>query len=160
MVFSTHIPPLQLATRAALAAGMAVEIAELLRLDFPLYALIGAVIVTDLSPAQTRHLAVRRLVGTLVGATVGATCSTYLPPGSLAIGSGILVAMFLSHVLRLQAAATVAGYVCGIVVLDHGHHPWVYALHRLVETVLGIGAAVLISHFPKLLREGNSSRQD
>jgi uncharacterized membrane protein YgaE (UPF0421/DUF939 family) len=131
---------------------MAVAIANLLELQYPLYAMIGAVIVTDLSPAQTRRLASRRLAGTVVGAVVGAACSSVLPQGPLTIAAGILAAMFLSHLFRLQSAATIAGYVCGIVILDHGMHPWAYALHRLVETVLGIGVAIVISFVPKLLR--------
>jgi uncharacterized membrane protein YgaE (UPF0421/DUF939 family) len=131
---------------------MAVAIANLLELQYPLYAMIGAVIVTDLSPAQTRRLASRRLAGTVVGAVVGAACSSLLPQGPLTISASILVAMFLSHLFRLQTAATIAGHVCGIVILDHGMHPWTYALHRLVETVLGIGVAIVISFVPKLLR--------
>src|SRR5438093_11169649 len=110
MFSTTHIPPLQLSTRAALAAGMSVGLANLLQLQCPLYALIGAVIVTDLSPAQTQRLAVRRLAGTVVGAAIGATFSSFLPPSPVVIGGSILAAMFLSHLFRLQTAATIAGY--------------------------------------------------
>ncbi|HTP04772.1 MAG TPA: FUSC family protein [Nitrospirota bacterium] len=160
MTLSTLVAPFQLSIRAALAAGLSVAIAQLLRLHFPLYALIAAVIVTDLSPSQTRKLGLRRLVGTVLGAALGAVLSSLLPPGPWVIGLGILAAMFLSHLLRLQDAAKVAGYVCGIVLLDHATHPWSYALHRLMETVLGIGVAMFVSFVPKLIPTDNPNRLD
>ncbi|AMO22630.1 FUSC family protein [Ramlibacter tataouinensis] len=148
----TLLTALQLAVRASLAAALGVAIAHLLRLQYPLYALVGAVIVTDISPVQTRELAWRRLAGTVVGAVAGAVFTQFLPAGPIAIGASILVAMFISGLLRLQPAAKIAGYVCGIVVLEHGDQPWVYALFRFAETVLGIGMAVLVSFVPKLIK--------
>jgi uncharacterized membrane protein YgaE (UPF0421/DUF939 family) len=145
------ITALQLCTRAAASAGLAVAIAQFLNLQYPVYALLAAVIVMDLSPSKTLQLALQRLGGTVLGATVGASLSFVLPPGPLAVGFSILAAMLLSYVVRLQAAAKLAGYVCGIVVLAHGAHPWSYALYRLIETFLGIGMAVLVSLVPKLM---------
>src|SRR5678815_1009005 len=136
MSFSTLTSAFQLSVRAALAAGLALAIAQFLHLQHPIYALIAAVIVTDLSPSQTRQLGVRRLVGTVLGAGVGAVLSQLSSPTPWAIGFGILAGMLLSRFFHLQSGAKIAGYVCGVVMLDHGDPPWSYALYRLIETCL------------------------
>ena len=148
---SAPITAIQSSLRTAVAAGSAVGIAQFLELEYPIYALIAAVLVMDLSPLKTRQLAVARLLGSLLGAVVGAFLSYPLPEGPLAIGIGILVAMLISYGLRMPAAAKVAGYVCGVVVFAHGAHPWSYAYHRTLETLLGVGMALLVSLVPKLL---------
>ena len=148
---STRISALQLSLRAAVAAGAAVAISEFFELQYPFLALLAAVIVMDLSPSKTRRLALQRLAGTLLGATLGATLSAYLPAGPLATGFSILAAMLLSHAVLAPEAAKLAGYVSGIVVFGHGEQPWSYASYRLIETLLGVGMAVLVSLVPKLL---------
>jgi uncharacterized membrane protein YgaE (UPF0421/DUF939 family) len=149
---STLTTALQLSLRAAVAAGSSIAIARYLELQYPVYALIAAVIVLDLSPSKTLQFALQRLAGTLLGATVGVVLSYALPAGPLAIAVSILVAMLLSYVVHLEAAARLAGYVCGIVILGNFAHPWSYALYRVIETFLGIAMAVLVSLVPKLMR--------
>jgi uncharacterized membrane protein YgaE (UPF0421/DUF939 family) len=134
------------------AAGLSVALARLCRFEYPIYALIAAVIVTDLSPSRTSKLGVQRLVATVIGATCGATLRQLLQPSAWVIGLAILAAMLLCHIARVHEGAKVAGYICGIVIIAHGTHPWSYALLRFIETVLGIGVAWLISFVPKLIR--------
>ena len=73
-----------------------------------------------------------------------------MAPGIWTVVFGVFAGMFLTRLLGLQGAARLAGYVCGIVLLDHDHQPWQYAVYRMTETVLGIGAALLVSVIPKL----------
>ena len=143
----------QIASRAAVGAALSLGIAQALRLDHPLYAMLAAIIVTELAPAHTRRLSVRRIVATLVGATCGALLAVLLPSNPWTIGLGILVAMLLCHFVGAGDGARVAGYICGITMLTHGADPWKYALFRTLETLLGIAVASAISFFPKLLGE-------
>jgi uncharacterized membrane protein YgaE (UPF0421/DUF939 family) len=153
------VTALQVSTRASLAAALSVVVARRVDLEFPLYALIAAIIVTDLSPARTRQLSLQRLVGTVIGAAVGALVSMASPAthgGVLTIAIGVLVAMLLSHAFRVTAAAKLAGYVCGIVLLNYNDHPWSYASYRFVETLIGITTAVIVSFIPALISAEDS----
>jgi uncharacterized membrane protein YgaE (UPF0421/DUF939 family) len=150
---------MQLSLRAAVGASLSLAIAYLLGLEYPLYAFIAAVIVTDLLPSQTRQLGLKRIVATVVGAVCGAVLSPLLPPDPWAIGLGVLAAMLLSNLLHADDGAKVAGYICGIVLLDHGAEPWSYAFYRFVETMLGIVVALSISMVPKLIRVDEPGRQ-
>jgi uncharacterized membrane protein YgaE (UPF0421/DUF939 family) len=113
------------------------------------------VIVTDFSPSQTRTLGLQRLVATVVGASCGAIFRSLLQPSVWAVAVGILIAMCLCHLTPARNGAKVAGYICGIVIISYGSHPWSYAFFRLIETVLGISIAWLISFVPKLVRVSN-----
>ena len=142
----------QLAVRAAAGASVSFAIAELLKLDHPIIAFTAAVIVTDLKPAQTRELGVRRLGATLVGGLTGAILGMAIRPTAWGIGLSVLVAILISHVLRAREGAKVAGYICGLIVLDHSAEPWKDALARTTETGLGVFVAWVISYVPKLIR--------
>ncbi|WP_421695666.1 FUSC family protein [Aestuariivirga sp.] len=127
-------------------------------LRYPIYAFIAAVLVTDLQPATSRNLGIRRLAATVIGAVWGALLTQFLPSTSWAIGAGVFVAMLTSQLLKAEEGARVAGYICGIILLDHSFEPWAYAFHRFLETVIGILAALAISYVPKFFfHESNTS---
>jgi uncharacterized membrane protein YgaE (UPF0421/DUF939 family) len=143
---------IQLAFRASVAAGIAYTFANLLDLQFPIFAAVAAVIATDLVPSETLRLGQRRLLGTVVGAVCGTAVRLIVQPGAWTLGLGILVAMLVANLLRLTEGARVAGYVSGLIVVTEGVDPWLFALIRSVETALGVCVAWFISLIPKLIR--------
>jgi uncharacterized membrane protein YgaE (UPF0421/DUF939 family) len=147
------IASLQLGVRAAFSAVVALAIAQSLDLEYPIYAMIAAIVVIDLSPARTREYSLQRIAGTILGAAFGVALSLAFDVNAGTIGIGILASMWLCHPLRLQGAEKVTGYTCAIVMFDHAGAPLAYAGHRLTETLLGVGVAILASLVPRLLRE-------
>jgi uncharacterized membrane protein YgaE (UPF0421/DUF939 family) len=152
----------QLALRAAIAGAFAVAIAGYFSFDFPIFAFITAVIVTDLSAAESRKQGLARLVSTIVGAIWGAILAPVIPSGPLAVGFSVLVAMLTCQVFAGSGGARVAAFVCGVIVLASPAEPWLYALHRLAETILGVAVAWAISFVPKLFHfeENNDTEAD
>ena len=142
----------QLAVRAGLGASLSLVIAQLLHLERPIFACLAAVIVTDLTPADTRKLGFRRLGAMLVGGATGASLSSLFTTEPWAIGASVLIAILLSDALRAREGAKIAGYVCGLIVLEDTTAPWRYGLHRVIETAVGVTVAWLISYVPKLIR--------
>jgi uncharacterized membrane protein YgaE (UPF0421/DUF939 family) len=148
------LPSLQLSLRVGVAAALAVFLAEALRLPYTLYAMISAVIVTDVVAAKTRELAFPRLLGSAIGAFAGAAIVVSVAGltgvNAVLIGAGVALAALGSCLLHHREAAKLAGYVCAIVLLEHSKHPWIYSGYRMLETALGIGAALLVSFVPPL----------
>ncbi len=147
----------QLSLRASTAAGLAFWIATLLGAHYAIYALVAAVIVTDLAPATTRRLAIQRMAGTVIGAGAGALFVHLLPNGPVALGVAILASMACAYACRFETpAARVAGYVCAIAMFAHSGDVWMYAFDRAWETMVGIGTALVVGLVPLWLREDES----
>ena len=143
---------IQLAVRAAVAASVSFALAQFFNFQHPLFAVIAAVVATDFDAVKSRELGLLRLVATVIGASCGAILSGWLAPGPWSVGLSILVAMFICQLLRARDGAKVAGYICGIVVIDHSSEPWSYAFFRSLETALGISVAWAIAYVPRLVR--------
>jgi uncharacterized membrane protein YgaE (UPF0421/DUF939 family) len=86
-----------------------------------------------------------------VGGVTGAALSMVLPSTPWAIGGGVLAAMLLCDLLGAREGAKIAGYICGLIVLEHSAEPWNDALLRMIETALGVTVAWVIAYVPKLI---------
>jgi hypothetical protein len=146
--------------RAAVAAAFAFWVATLLGAHHAIYALVGAVIVTDLNPATTRRLAFQRMGGTLIGAVGGAVFIQFAPSGPIALGVAIGLSMATAYACRLKAsAAKVAGYVAAISIFANRDEVCLCVRPRVgngggdrLGAVGGVGAA-LVARQARVTRE-------
>lgn len=135
----------RLALHAALGSLIAGAIIQLVHLQYPLYAIIAAVVVVDQNAERTRKLAWQRTISTVIGALGGATTSALFDSSLIAMAGIIFLTVTFCYTVHLAEGAKVAGYIAGIVVLEHNVSPWIYATYRFLETLIGIGSAFLVS---------------
>jgi uncharacterized membrane protein YgaE (UPF0421/DUF939 family) len=142
---------LEIGVRAALASLLSAWVALWLGMDFPIYAVIAAIVVTDASPEVTRRTGLLRLVGNIIGAGLGGGLGSLLGHTPLVMAGGVLLAILLCALTGLKDAAKITGYITGIVILFHGDKPWAYAWARFVETSIGLGFAILVGSLAEVL---------
>ena len=135
-----------------MAGTVSFYLAAFFNLQHPIYALVAAIIVTDFSPAETTRLGIQRLAATGIGAICGVALSSAFGQLQWIVGFGILIAMILCHACNISAGAKVAGYLCALIILSEGEDPLRHALYRVIETVVGIAVAWMLSLVPRLIR--------
>ncbi len=142
---------LQIGLRAALASLLSAWMALRLGMDYPIYAVIAAIVVTDPSPEVTRRTGLLRLIGNVIGAGLGGGLGSLLGHTPLVMAGGVLFSILLCELIGLKDAAKITGYITGIVILFHGDKPWAYAWARFLETSIGLGFAILVGSLAELL---------
>ncbi len=142
---AANLPLSKTALKIATAATLAYVMAGSLRWEYPFYAVIAAIIVMGSTSGSTWSLSIQRIIGTVIGAIAGALFSTVLGSTPWALELSIFSTIFLTSAWKLSEAAKLTSYVSAIVILNHSQNPWIYAWGRLLETLLGISAALSVS---------------
>ena len=137
----------KMALKTAIAASLAYIIAQALHWEYPFYAVIAAIIVMGSTAGSTLTLSVQRLIGTAIGAIGGALIATLFGSNPLSLAGSVFLTIFLSSVWKFNEAVKLSGYISAIVILNYHHSPWLYAWGRALETLLGIGSALLVNQF-------------
>ena len=137
--------PLIISLRSALAALASVETSRLIGLQYPLYALVGAIMVTEYHGEETRKQSLTRFLGNSLGIIAGGILGSFFGAYPWVIGLATFFMVLFCYYFDLAAAAKLSAFVAALTVMDHSKTPWLYGRDRIVETVIGIGFAVLAS---------------
>jgi len=145
-----HRVQLALSIRVTIAALVALALAQLLQLPLPLWAVLTAVIVTQMSVGRSLMATFDYLVGTLGGAVYGGAIGVLIPHSSeIALLAVLALAVTpLAFIAAINPRFSVAPITAIIVLLiptmTHAS-PFASALDRVIEVALGGVTGLVVS---------------
>ena len=138
------------ALRLTVAAVTTLALAQLLQLPLPLWAVLTAVIVTQMSVGRSLKATIDYLIGTLAGVVYGGAVAVLVPHSTEAalLGAftlGVAPLMLLASLFPRFAAAPVTAIIVLLVPENTFSSPIASVLDRLLEVLLGGATGFTVS---------------
>lgn len=135
--------------KTAIAVLLCVLISFALKLEYPFYAAIATVIAMESSINSSYAAGKNRTMGTLVGAAFGGLFAFIEPHNAYLSALGIVCVIAVCNLLKWNKSVSIACIVFLAIMLNlrTGEPAFAYALHRVLDTLLGIGVAVVVNYF-------------
>ncbi len=136
------------AIKVALAAGLATLIVQLFHMTYPFFAPLSAIIVMDTTARADPALSRARLLGAVGGGALGYCAAVVAPDDWWSVALVVLAVMLIGIAFRLGAATRQMAVVAAVIVMAPvGTDLFKYATARIIETAIGIAAALIVSRF-------------
>ncbi|MDX9916501.1 MAG: aromatic acid exporter family protein [Gudongella sp.] len=132
--------------KTGLAVMLGVSIADLLGLRSPLFVALGVLSTLQTSVAESFLMGKNRILGTIMGALVAVIMVEYLPVNNLLLGVGLVIVIHILNILGWKMTISLSAVVFTSVYLNKDVHAMEYALHRMLDTLVGIATGVLVNY--------------
>ncbi|AKL97351.1 hypothetical protein CACET_c39250 [Clostridium aceticum] len=132
--------------KTGIAVTVSLIIANILRIESPFFAAIAAIIAMQPTVSDSWKTGVNRILGTIIGAVVGAIFVAIAPANPFLGGLGVVSLIIIMNKLGWQEAIAIGGVVFTGIFLNTNENHVTYALHRLLDTSIGIVVAVVINY--------------
>ncbi|MBS3970926.1 MAG: FUSC family protein [Clostridia bacterium] len=128
--------------KTGIAVTLCIFLVHSLNLGSPLLAIVATILT--IQPSITKSIAQggNRVVATIIGGLIGFIIVSYLGDHPITVGLAVILAIAISTRLKLQEGIVIAAITVAAVMVDVTGDPKLYALHRLIETLVGIGVGV------------------
>lgn len=131
--------------KTSLAAGISWLVASLLpHSPYPIFAPLAAILIMQVTIANSIEKALYRILGVIGGVCVGVLVGYFFTVGTISITLVVLLGMAVSTAFRLNPQVTSQVAVSALLVLDYGRMQG-YVVGRIGETVVGSVVAVVIN---------------
>lgn len=134
--------------KTALATILALVAAKALGLHFGYWAALSAVIVMQVSVADSVQMGWYRVTGTAIGAAMGVVAITAVPDTEIMNSAALFLAVGVcAFMTRYNSRYRMAAITATIVIMASTGQPdrVVYGLERVVEIAIGVGCAFAVS---------------
>ncbi len=138
-------PLLQVVKSAAATIGAWLLAGWLIPGPLPVFAAIAALLVVLPSVNQSFTKALERSVGVIVGVVIATGLSLLLGQQSWVILLAIVVAMLVAWALRATPGMGNQVAISAMLVLALGSTSPEYALHRIIETIIGVVIGIIVN---------------
>lgn len=134
--------------KTGLAVFICVIISRLLKLEYPFYSVIAAIIAMQSSVEASFKTGKNRMLGTFVGAVIGHVFALIYHGNIILITLGVMATIHICNLLNWKNAISIACVVfVSIMLSDKSRDPLFYSINRLLDTFIGIIVALLINRF-------------
>lgn len=134
--------------KTGLAVFVCVVISRLLKLEYPFYSAIAAVIAMQSSVEGSFKAGKNRMLGTFVGAVIGYVFALIYHGNIILLTIGVMAIIHVCNLLNWKNAISIACVVFISIMLNNSNRdPLFYSLNRLLDTFIGIMVALIINRF-------------
>jgi len=134
--------------KTGLAVFVCVIISRLLKLEYPFYSAVAAVIAMQSSVEASFKAGKNRMLGTFLGAVIGYVFALIYHGNIILLTLGVMAIIHICNLLKWKNAISIACVVFISIMLNDGHRdPLYYSINRLIDTFIGIIVALIINRF-------------
>lgn len=155
------------ALRVGFAASLCILISNLLKLKFPFFVLLPAVMPISTFFGETIKFGINRLIGSTIGAIIGVILVNIQLPNMLLVGIGVILIIYVCNYLKWDSSTSIACLVfVSIIVSAKGTSAFQYSVHRLIDTFIGIAITTIVNNYifnpdvTQLLKEKAKNTQE
>jgi uncharacterized membrane protein YgaE (UPF0421/DUF939 family) len=136
------------ALRVGIAAGLCMLISNLLKLKFPFFVILPAVMPISTFFGETIKFGINRIIGTFIGALVGVLFAYIQTQNMLLTGLGVMFIIYVCDYLKWDSTTSIACLVfASIMVGVKGPSALIYSVHRLLDTFIGIAVTTIVNNY-------------
>lgn len=132
------------AIQVGIAATLCMLISNLLKLKFPFFVLLPAVMPISTYFGETIKFGLNRFIGSCIGAIIGVLLATIQTENIFLIGLGVMILIYLCNYLKWDSTTSIACLVFVSIMVSAKESAFVYSVHRLLDTFIGIAITTFV----------------